>query len=195
MAIFRSRCSQTQTNALDSQVPTLVHKPEFLSEAEEARLLQWFLTGLAPGRENAGTIRRAVWRFGSSVPYASYMRSSQIPAPFKDIIDRLMAENICPADHRPDSVTINEYQPKQLIAPHIDHVDSGKVITVISLGSPALMLFENGSSPSSNALYLELAPRCLTQISDSLRYDWKHSIAPVSQTRYSLVFRCSTVGA
>ena len=189
-----ARCSQTQTNALDSQVPTLVHKPEFLSEAEEARLLQWFRTGLAPGRDNAGTVRRAVWRFGSDKPYASYMRSSQIPELFKDIIDRLMTENICPIDHRPDSVTINEYQPKQLIAPHIDHVDSGKVITVISLGSQATMLFENGSSPSSNALYLELAPRCLTQIGDSLRYDWKHSIAPVSHTRYSLVFRCSTGG-
>ena len=190
-----TRCSQTQTNALDAQVPTLVHKPEFLSEAEEAKLLRWFLTGLAPaGRDNSSAVRRAVWRFGSDKPYASYMRSSQIPAAFKDIIDRLMTENICPADHRPDSVTINEYQPKQLIAPHIDHVDSGKVITVISLASPALMLFENGSSPSSNALYLELAPRCLKQISDSLRYDWKQSIAPVSQTRYSLVFRCSTAG-
>ena len=192
-----ARCSQTQTSALDSQVPTLVHKPEFLSEAEEARLLQWFRTGLAPaGREHAGAVRRSVWRFGSDKPYASYMRSSQIPELFKDIIDRLMAENIIsPANHKPDSVTINEYQPGQLIAPHIDHVDSGKVITVISLASPALMLFENGNSPSSNALYLHLAPRCLTQISDSLRYDWKHSIAPVSQTRYSLVFRCSTADA
>ncbi len=188
-----TRCSQTQANALDSQVPTLVHKPEFLSEAEEAGLLQWFRTGLTPGRARAG-VRRSVWRYGSDRPYASYVRSASIPEPFKDIIDRLMAENICPADHRPDSVTINEYQPRQLIAPHIDHVDSGKVITVISLASPAIMLFENDSSPSSNALYLELAPRCLTQISDNLRYDWKHSIAPVSQTRYSLVFRCSTAG-
>ena len=88
---------------------------------------------------------------------------------------------------KPDSVSINEYLTGQEITYHIDSKESGSVISVLSLLSPATMLFKN----KHKTFNVEVLPRMLSQMSGEIRNLWQHAISPVKDTRYSIVFRCS----
>lgn len=159
--------------------------PEFLTESEEIELLLQ-IRFYMPAKLRAGCRdRNAVIRFGSSRPYND-MRDSKIPHSLAWLCDKLVAHGHVP--QKPDSITINEYYPGQAIKPHIDHIDGGPVITVLSLGSPATMVF---TKSGEDDVVVELPPRSLVQMRDTIRYDWQHEIKPVQELRYSMVFRCS----
>lgn len=60
--------------------------------------------------------------------------------------------------------------------------------TILSLMNEATMVFEKGKTKHS----LVLPARSLVQMKDEIREQWLHSILPVKNTRYSIVFRCSS---
>lgn len=61
------------------------------------------------------------------------MRVAEPPQYLDPIIDRLAHH----FPHRPDQVIVNEYQPGQQIAPHIDCVPCfGSVVASLTLGQP-----------------------------------------------------------
>lgn len=160
--------------------------PDFLTESEEVELLMQ-IRFYMPTKPRVGCYdRNAVVRFGSSKPYND-MIDARIPANLHWLCDKLVAQQYVP--QKPDSITINEYYPGQAIKPHIDHIDGGPVITVLSLAAPATMVF---TKEGEDDLVVELPPRSLVQMRDSIRYDWHHEIKPVTDLRYSMVFRCST---
>jgi alkylated DNA repair dioxygenase AlkB len=84
---------------------------------------------------------------------------------------------------------MNQYLIKQAILAHIDLPEGGEVITVLSLLSPATMVFRYRQT--ERMFSVPLPPRSLVQMRDEIRYNWTHEILPVESTRYSLVFRNS----
>ncbi len=155
---------------------------DFITIEEELMLMQH----IKPSPVRSTLARNSIQRFGSSVPYKGNIISKEIPNHFIFLIDRLMERNLLPV--RPDSVSINEYLPNQSISPHIDSQSSGEIISVLSLLSPATMVFSKGKEQ----MECNLLPRGLSQMKGVIRKEWMHSIKPVKDKRYSIVFRCGT---
>lgn len=82
----------------------------------------------------------------------------------------------------PDQVIINEYQPGQGIAPHVDRTRFDRTVASISLGSPCVMDFIHSETGEKSSLLL--APRSLLLLTNDARYLWKHGIAPRKTDRY-----------
>ena len=162
--------------------------PDFITAIEEAELLQTlarYLSTKPTGKEPATTHRNNIIRFGSNKPFN--VISSIIPEPFARLCQKLVNQHLTPV--LPDAVTINEYYPGQVIGPHIDPPQCGPIISVLSLSSQATMVFTHKQFPD---IPVELPPRSLVQMKDSIRTEWQHEIKPVENLRYSVVFRCST---
>ncbi|NDC55398.1 MAG: hypothetical protein EBZ69_00975 [Alphaproteobacteria bacterium] len=174
---------------LPKDVGTVNVIEDFITPAEEQTLLAQIEAGISTGtKRQKGAVRNVVQRWGSSVPYRNDILSDVIPEHFQFLLDRLVAQNL--VAHRPDSITMNQYLIKQAILAHIDLPEGGPVITVLSLKSPATMLFRYRQTERMFAV--PLPPRSLVQMRDEIRYNWTHEIQPVLDTRYSLVFRCSS---
>lgn len=133
--------------------------------------------------------RTSISRFGSSLPYGSHMQSKFIPDYLVQYARKLVELGLL--DAQPDSVSINEYSRGQIIVPHIDSKASGKVITVLSLKTPATMRFTQANNTFAHLV--ELPPCSLVQMRGEIRDLWQHEILPVPGHRYSVVFRCSTM--
>jgi len=170
--------------AVPDDIKTLTLLEDFISRDEERVLISAIVAGIPTGtaRRRTGS-RNIVQRWGSSVPYVNDVLSDVIPDHFQFLLDKLVQQNLVP--QRPDSITMNQYLALQAILPHIDSKEGGSVITVLSLGSPADMVFRRAGKEFSVAL----PPRSLVQMRDEIRYNWTHEILPVVATRYSLVFR------
>jgi alkylated DNA repair dioxygenase AlkB len=79
-------------------------------------------------------------------------------------------------------VIVNEYEPGQGIAAHVDCVPCfGETITSLSLASPCVMDFM-GKEGEKAPQFLE--PRSLVVLSGPARYQWRHSIAPRKTDKY-----------
>jgi alkylated DNA repair dioxygenase AlkB len=156
----------------------------FITPEEEAALIP-HVKAAAPDKQRKVPVRNSIRRYGSREPYFDNLVSEVIPEYFFRLCRRLFEHKL--VDALPDSVTVNEYYAGQTITPHIDHVDAGPVITILSLASPATMRF----SLSGQNFDVELPARSLVQMRNQIRYNWQHEILPVPDLRYSLVFRDS----
>ena len=166
-------------------IKTLTLVEDFISQDEERALISAIVANIPTGtaRRRTGS-RNIVQRWGSAVPYVNDVLSDVIPDHFQFLLDRLVQHNYVP--QRPDSITMNQYLALQAILPHIDSKEGGSVITVLSLGTPADMVFRR----AMKQFQVTLPPRSLVQMRDEIRYNWTHEILPVVAMRYSLVFRC-----
>jgi alkylated DNA repair dioxygenase AlkB len=130
---------------------------------------------LIPNKINKTHHRNQILRYGSRKPYAPIHISSEIPDIFLNLKD---------IDF--DSVTINQYLKDQEVNWHIDRVDSGPKIYIISLLSDGVLKFRKESEHKEFLL-----PRfSLTIMSDDMRYNWEH-YTKAEQPRVSVVFRNS----
>lgn len=171
---------------LPPDVRSLTLVDDFLSPAEEHTLLAQIEAGIPTGHTRRhARLRNVIQRWGSSVPYPNDILSDTIPDHFQFLLDRLVEKKL--VDQRPDSITLNQYLKNQVIKPHVDLPEGGAVITVLSLLTPATMVFTR----EKRSVSVELLPRSLVQLRDEIRYNWNHEILPVRDRRYSLVFRCS----
>lgn len=157
---------------------------EFLTAAEEQTLIPLLLVP-SPVTRRTQAKRNRVQRYGSAVPYNSYILSATIPDHFAVLGQRLVDRGLL--EHLPDSVTVNEYLKGDIIPAHVDAPAGGPVITVLSLGSTARMRLER----QKISYTVDLPPRSLIQMRGDVRYNWTHEILPVATKRYSVVFRCS----
>jgi alkylated DNA repair dioxygenase AlkB len=84
---------------------------------------------------------------------------------------------------RPDQMIINEYEPGQGIAYHIDCEPCfGDVIASFSLNSTCIMNFVHAKNSNKQELLLE--PNSLLIIRGEARYDWKHGILARKTDKY-----------
>jgi len=78
-------------------------------------------------------------------------------------------------DETPDQVIVNEYEPGQGIAPHVDCVPCfGPIIASLSLGGRVEMRFENTATGEKRETLLP--PRSLLVLTGPARYEWRHTI-------------------
>jgi len=155
--------------------------PNFITPDEEAALLktidqQPWLTDL----------KRRVQHYGWKYDYTARrvdetMRLGRLPDWLMDYCQRLYDEEYFPKP--PDQVIINEFQPGQGIAPHIDCVPCfEETIASISLGSPCVMEFTHSDTGEKVNHLLE--PHSLLIFSGDARYQWKHGIAARKTDKY-----------
>ena len=75
----------------------------------------------------------------------------------------------------PDQAIVNEYEPGQGISAHVDCVPCfGETIGSLTLGSGAIMQFQNIPNGCREELYLQ--ERSLIVLSEAARYEWTHGI-------------------
>ena len=170
----------------------LIVVKNFITSEEEIELIN-SISSLFPCKTTKD--RENVWRFGR------YRHSvigvvEQIPLFLENISDRILSNNYL--NTRPDSISINEYLVGQGSSPHVDSLDNGNIITILSLGSQVVMDFSHKRDNFS----LLFPARCLVQLKDSIRYEYQHSIKAnnydlidgkkvLRSKRYSIVFRNS----
>jgi alkylated DNA repair dioxygenase AlkB len=157
---------------------------EFITASEELELIPKLLAPVKFGyKDTAG--RSTIQRYGDPRVYCNHIVSATIPAHFVALGARLCEHKL--RSTPPLSITVNEYLPGDSIRAHIDEPSAGKVITVLSLGSPGTMLFKRKGVPDEHAVVLP--PRSVVQMRDEIRLAWTHEILPVEAHRYSVVFR------
>ncbi|KAA3639639.1 MAG: alpha-ketoglutarate-dependent dioxygenase AlkB [Bacteroidetes bacterium] len=125
-------------------------------------------------------LKRRVQHYGYKYDYrARAINESMKVAPLPDwvnpIIEKMLVGGVFPT--APDQMIINEYQPGQGIAAHVDCVPCfGEQIISLSLGSTAVMEFK-GLKTNQKITKL-LTPGSLLVMEGDARYNWQHGIPP-----------------
>ncbi|MEP0068745.1 alpha-ketoglutarate-dependent dioxygenase AlkB [Pyruvatibacter sp.] len=146
---------------------------EFVSSAREAELLEW--VDCQNWRDD---LRRRVQHYGWVYDYRARHVSADaylgpLPPPLRAECGRLGASDMF--DEQPSQIIVNEYEPGQGIAPHIDCVPCfGPVVASLSLGSPCEIVFGNRTSGARLSCMLE--PRSLLVLGGPARFEWTHTI-------------------
>ncbi len=125
---------------------------------------------------------RAV-RFGVATGYHTGVSLPGVPSVIAAVSARLVAEGI--VAYAPTAVTVNEYQPGQGIAAHVDRPSAGPLVTIVGLLSDGELVL----SRDGREIAVPFRRRMLVQLSGEARTRWHHAIRPVTRRRIGLVFR------
>ena len=147
--------------------------PEYITQGEHDELLE--LIDRQIWREE---LKRRVQHYGYKYDYKKRavdrsMYLGELPdwllSIGRKLYDQMLIEKI------PDQVIINEYQPGQGIADHIDCIPCfDKTIISLSLGSTCIIQFTNVKTQEKLAILLD--PRSLIVLQGESRYEWQHGI-------------------
>lgn len=149
--------------------------PDYLSADEQARLLTVVDEGVW-----LTDLKRRVQHYGYVYNYKkrqldATMYLGALPDWAQTLAERVHADGFAPA--LPDQVIVNEYQPGQGIAAHVDCVPCfADTILSISLGSACVMDFT--ALKGNDAQHYLLEAGSLLVMQGEARYEWKHAIAP-----------------
>ena len=155
--------------ATDTSVAGLEVIPAFITPEEEIRLVKF-----ADSVEWDTGLKRRVQHYGYRYNYLKRSVDSEsflgdIPEELVDICARLDRYGL----HRPQQVIVNEYQPGQGIAPHVDAPVFGPVVCTLSCLHEVPMVFQLGAEK----VEVSLPRRSLAVLRGPSRVDWRHSIA------------------
>lgn len=146
-------------------IPGLQYLSDFITAEEERALIK-----IIDQQPWLNDLKRRVQHYGDKYDYkARAVNKGAYLGPLPDWL-MLVAHKLL---FKPDQAIVNEYQPGQGIAAHIDCIPCfDDTIASLSLGSGATMQFTNGSEKQE--VFLE--PRSLIILSGPARYDWTHAI-------------------
>ena len=153
----------------------LKYIPDYITEFQHS----WLLTEIDK-HEWLDDLKRRVQHHGYKYDYKARkvnrdMRIGDLP----EWLERL-SEKLHEDGHMPevaDQVIVNEYEPGQGIAGHIDCEPCFRdTIASLSLGSGCVMDFTN-KDDKTQKIPAWLAPRSLVVLSGEARYKWLHGIA------------------
>jgi alkylated DNA repair dioxygenase AlkB len=155
-------------------VKGLTYIPDFINKEEEVDLIKHI-----NNQQWLADIKRRVQHYGykydykaRTINYSMYL--GPLPSWVNTIANRLHLEKYI--EEYPDQLIINEYEPGQGIANHIDCEPCfGETITSISLGSYCVMDFINCKTKQKVEVMME--PRSLVIINGEARHMWTHGIA------------------
>ncbi|MES2792295.1 MAG: alpha-ketoglutarate-dependent dioxygenase AlkB [Planctomycetota bacterium] len=164
-----------------AQVIGLRYIPEFISCEQHDELLrqidaELWLTDL----------KRRVQHYGYKYNYKSRsvdqaMRIGPLPAWAEALGEMLCKQGLM--SENPDQVIVNEYEPGQGIANHIDCVPCfADTIISLSLGSACLMELTNKATDQVIPVLLE--PRSLIVLQEDARFVWTHGIPARKSDKY-----------
>lgn len=156
-------------------IPGLSYIPDFIDTQTEENLIR-----IIDEQPWIVDFKRRVQHYGYRYDYkarniSSDLKIGNIPIWLIPLCEKLQSEGLL--QPIPDQVIINEYQPGQGIAPHIDCVPCfGDIIASLSLSSACVMDFTHSKTKQTKAHLLEA--RSLIVLSKDARYKWRHGIAP-----------------
>jgi alkylated DNA repair dioxygenase AlkB len=171
----------TENVPSQERIEGLTYIPDFITPAEKAALISTI-----DQQPWLSDLKRRVQHYGWKYDYTARrvdksMRLEPLPDWLIDYCQRLYNDGLFPKI--PDQVIINEYQPGQGIAPHVDCVPCfEETIASLSLGSHCVMEFTNPATGEKTNHLLE--PRSLLIFSCNARYQWKHGIAARKADKY-----------
>lgn len=155
----------------------VVYEPGFMTTAECDGLL-----GSIDGRPWMNDLKRRVqhygWRYDYSARFVTEnMRAQPLPYGIEDVAERLRSRGWF--TQTPDQVIVNEYEPGQGIAPHVDRDCFGPAVATLSLGDPWPMQFvpagRNTDRAERQEVLLEVGS--ILVLTGTARNKWMHGIA------------------
>ncbi|XP_040196180.1 alkylated DNA repair protein alkB homolog 8 isoform X2 [Rana temporaria] len=97
-----------------------------------------------------------------------------LPESCNAVLDKCLQQGLI--KHRPDQLTVNQYEPGQGIPPHIDtHSAFEDEIVSLSLGAEIVMDFKH---PNGSSVPVMVPRRSLIVMGGESRYLWTHGITP-----------------
>lgn len=155
-------------------VPGMSLLPEFITEDEERELLS-----VIDQQPWLADLQRRVQHYGYRYDYTARQVTADLylgvlPDWLQPLATRLHCEGLFATP--PDQVIVNEYQPGQGTAPHVDCIPCfGGTIASLTLGSGCLMDFTHSNTAQKTSLFLP--PCSLLLLQGDARYHWQHGIA------------------
>jgi len=158
----------------------LLYIPHYISQPHHD-----FLVDTIDAQPWRGALARRTQHYGyiydyraKTVDASSFL--GELPAWLERIASQLHRDGLI--GQPPDQAIINEYQPGQGIASHIDCVPcfDGVVIS-LSLGSPVMMDLKK----NQQHIPVLLEPRSLLVLRGEARYEWTHGIAKRQSDTYN----------
>eukprot|EP00743_Colponemidia_sp_Colp-15_P006292 GILK01006770.1.p1 GENE.GILK01006770.1~~GILK01006770.1.p1 ORF type:complete len:643 (+),score=105.48 GILK01006770.1:34-1962(+) len=153
-------------------IPGLVLIEDFISKEEEQELLQYI-----DGSPWDTLISRRVQHYGYEFNYKTRNIDPSkplpsLPGPFSPVLNRLVNDQLIP--FQPDQITVNEYQPGQGIASHVDtHSAFEDGLVSLSLAGHTVMEFAH---PDGRYKQILLYPRSALIMTQESRYAWRHAV-------------------
>ena len=169
----------------------LVHRPDFLGEAEEAALLLGIRAlDLREAQYKEFTAKRRVASFGAGYDFdANELTPAPEIAPFLLGLREKVARWVGVAAEEFGYAMVSEYRPGTALGWHRD-VPHFEMVVGVSLGGPATMRFRPFPPRKNDRIFtLGLEPRSAYILRDDARWKWQHSIVPTPALRYSITFR------
>ncbi|MDQ3858080.1 MAG: alpha-ketoglutarate-dependent dioxygenase AlkB [Actinomycetota bacterium] len=169
----------------------LVYRPDFVSEDEERKLLD-FLDEL-DFREvtmRGQTARRTVRHFGYDYDYEGWGVTPGDPLPVELVWlrDRCGELAELPGEELAQTL-VTRYPERATIGWHRDAPMFGPKVVGVSLLSACRLRLQRRSGDVRRVFALELAPRSAYVLAGQARSSWQHSIPPTATLRYSVTFR------
>ncbi|KTW01987.1 alpha-ketoglutarate-dependent dioxygenase AlkB [Sphingomonas sanguinis] len=171
-------------------LPGLITRHDLIDPADERMLIDRIdATDLTPFRFQGWTGKRLTTSFGWSYDFEVGRPKDAPPIPdwlrpFRDRAARF--SGLEPATLI--QALLIRYDPGAGIGWHRDRPIYGHVLG-ISLGEPAVMRFRKRHAGGFDRVSVPLDPRAAYHMSGPARYDWEHSIAPMTRPRWSITFR------
>jgi alkylated DNA repair dioxygenase AlkB len=166
------------------------YRPEFISRAEEQRLLDHFQELEFKPFEFHGFLgKRRIVSFGWRYDFngGGLQKTDDIPEFLHPVrkkaaaLAKLKARDL-------QQVLLTEYRPGATIGWHKDRSVFGEVVG-ISLLSPCTFRMRKKSGAGWKRASIVLDPRSAYLLRDEVRSEWEHSIPAVTALRYSITFR------
>ncbi|WP_264579976.1 MULTISPECIES: alpha-ketoglutarate-dependent dioxygenase AlkB [unclassified Sphingobium] len=171
-------------------VPGLTARSNIIDAREEAALIERIdALDLAPFRFQQWTGKRLTHSFGWRYDFetGSFGTTDAIPDWLLPLRARAARFAGLAADDLVQSL-LTRYDAGAGIGWHRDRPVFEHVVG-ISLGSDAVLRLRRRHAGGFERAKLELAPRSVYHLSGEVRHDWEHSIAPMTQPRWSITFR------
>jgi len=173
-----------------SPIAGLTSAEEFVTAAEESTLIAKIDTlDLAPFRFQGWLGKRLTHSFGLHYDFDRGALATTDPLPdwLRPIRDRAERFAGLPAGTLEQALLIR-YDPGAGIGwhrdrPHFEHVVG------ISLGTAAAMRFRQRAGERFDRISVPLPPRGIYHLQGEARYEWEHSIAAMTHTRWSITLR------
>lgn len=165
--------SQLSEVAVIPRISGLCYIADYVAPSEASALMAQI-----DAQEWNTDLRRRVQHYGYRYDYQARAITAEsslgaLPLWLDQWAQRLTMEGFF--ETRPGQVIVNDYQPGQGIAPHIDCIPCfGRTIASLSLGSDCVMQFSNPETGDREEIILE--ERSLIILSGEARYGWTHGI-------------------
>ena len=171
-------------------VPGLRLAADAVTPAEERDLVaQIDAAPLEPFAFGQWRGKRMTTHYGSAYDFTRGRLGEAPPLPgwLLDLRERLAPlAGIAPAAL--EAALLIRYDPGAGIGWHRDRPQYGEVLG-LSLGASCVMRLRRRTPAGFERRKLALPPRSLYRLSDEVRWEWEHSIAPMEEARWSITFR------